>query len=86
MSESTVETTTSGVSLESILWAAAERWTDEPGLVDRDEFADYIFDAWGADSPSEEFVARFFDGDPSIARPSDMAEAVSRASRSRMHT
>ncbi len=86
MSESTVETTTSGVSLESILWAAAERWSDEPGLVDRAEFADYIFDAWGADSPSEEFVSRFFDGDPTIARPSDMAEAVSRASRSRMHT
>ena len=85
MSESTVETTTSGPSLESILWAAAERWSDEPGLVDRDEFADYIFDVWGAESPSEEFVARFFDGDPTIARPTDMAEAVSRASRSRMH-
>jgi hypothetical protein len=85
MSESTVETTTSGPSLESILWAAAERWNDTPGLVDRDEFADYIFDAWGAESPTEDFVARFFDGDPTVARPSDMAEAVARASRSQMH-
>ena len=52
-----------GPSLESILWGAAERWSDEPGLVDREEFADYIFEAWGGESPTEDFVSRFFDGD-----------------------
>ncbi|MBS2025061.1 MAG: hypothetical protein JST92_21895, partial [Deltaproteobacteria bacterium] len=87
MSESAVQVQ-SGPSLEQILWGAVERWsqTDVPSVTDREEFAARITEAWGGDTPTEEFLAHFFgeDRSPSAGDAADMAEAIVKATRDRM--
>ena len=85
MSESAIDAA-SGPSLESILWRSLDQWT-EPGLVDRDEFAAHIASAFDGEVPSETWVNRFFDGDPldRMRRPADLAEAIVRSTRERLH-
>src|SRR6266851_1998510 len=75
-----------GRSLEQILWRSIDRWTEEPALVDSDEFAAHIAGAFEGDVPAEAWVDRFFRGaDPVRRLPSDMAGAVVRATRERLH-
>ena len=87
MPESVAESASSaGPSLETLLWRAVDRWTEDPGLVDSDEFAERIALAFNGDSAAEDWVDRFFRGEDALhAPPSDMAEAVVKATRSRLH-
>ncbi|MGZ6143872.1 MAG: hypothetical protein ACXWLM_11080, partial [Myxococcales bacterium] len=86
MPESAPTSTASGPSLEQILWRAMDRWEERPALVDAGEFARHIEDAFDGDMPAEAWVARFFDGDDKLHKaPSDMAEAIVRATRDRLH-
>ena len=72
----------SGPSLEQILWRAMDRWEERPALVDSDEFAAHIEHAFDGDIPAESWVARFFDGAEKLHKaPSDMAEAIVKATR-----
>lgn len=84
MSESAIDTDTSGPSLEQILWRTVDRWTEAPALVDADEFAAHIADAFQGEMPAESWIARFFGENPQAA-PNDMAEAIVKATRDRMH-
>ena len=84
MSESAIDTDPSGPSLEQILWRTVDRWTEAPALVDADEFAAHISDAFDGEVPAEAFIARFFGENPG-AVPSDMAEAIVQATRDRLH-
>ena len=73
-------------ALEEILWSAATRWGDDThSLIDRSEFAEQIFGTWEGDLPSEAFINRFFNGDPVLEQPRDMAEAIVRVARGRMN-
>src|SRR5947209_325708 len=85
MPESAMQT--GGPSLEQILWRAMDRWEERPALVDADEFARHIEDAFDGDLPAEAWVARFFAGDAKLhgKAPSDMAEAIVRATQQRLH-
>ena len=77
--------TSGGPSLEQILWRAMDRWEERPALVDSDEFAAHIEDAFHGDLPAENWVARFFDGAEGARKgPSDMAEAIVSATRDRL--
>ena len=78
--------TSGGPSLEQILWRAMDRWEERPALVDSDEFAAHIEGVFHGDVPAETWVARFFDGkDGGVHRgPSDMAEAIVRATGERL--
>ncbi|TMA18744.1 MAG: hypothetical protein E6J88_19085 [Deltaproteobacteria bacterium] len=77
----------SGPSLEQILWRAMDRWEERPALVDADEFAAHIEEAFDGDLPAESWVARFFEGEAKLhgKAPSDMAEAIVRATKERLH-
>ena len=84
MPESAIETS-GGPSLEQILWRAMDRWEERPALVDSDEFAAHIEGVFHGDVPAETWVARFFDGADGLHKgPSDMAEAIVRATRDRL--
>ena len=84
MPESAIETS-GGPSLEQILWRAMDRWEERPALVDSDEFAAHIEGVFHGDLPAETWVARFFDGSEGPRKgPSDMAEAIVRATRNRL--
>jgi len=83
MAEST--TITGGPSLEQILWRAMDRYTERPGLVDADEFAEHLFGVFDGDLPAEAWVARFFEGDKLKSAPTDVAEAIVKATRQRLH-
>src|SRR5258708_39223528 len=74
-----------GRSLEQILWRSIDRWTEEPALVDSDEFAAHIAGAFDGEVPAEAWVERFFRGADPLRLPSDMAGAVVRATRERLH-
>ena len=78
--------TSSGPSLEQILWRAMDRWEERPALVDSEDFARHIEDAFEGDLPSEAWVARFFEGSEKLHKkaPSDMAEAIVRATKERL--
>src|SRR3954452_14270077 len=79
-------TTTAGPSLEQILWRAMDRWEERPALVDSDEFAAHIEHVFDGHLPSEDWVARFFDGSDAMHKaPADMAEAIVQATRERLH-
>ncbi len=87
MSEATpIETPQSGPSLEDILWRAVDRWTEDPALLDVEEFAARIQDTFFGETVTEEWIERFFRGgeDALHAPARDMAEAVVRAARDRM--
>ncbi len=47
-----------GRSLEQILWRSIDRWTEEPALVDSDEFAAHIAGAFEGDVPAEAVLPR----------------------------
>ena len=84
MPESAIETS-SGPSLEQILWRAMDRFEERPGLVDSDEFARHIEHAFEGDVPAETWVARFFAGGGELQKaPADMAEAIVRATKERL--
>lgn len=86
MSESAIDV--AGVpSLETILWRSLDRRTEDPSLVDRDEFAAHIASAFDGDVPAEAWVDRFFSGDPldKMFGSMDMAEAIVKATRERLH-
>ena len=53
----------SGPSLEQILWRSLDRRTEDPSLVDREEFSARIAGAFAGDVPAEAWVDRFFAGD-----------------------
>ena len=73
-------------TLEDILWSAATRFGDEThAFIDRESFAEQIFGTWEGEMPSEAFINRFFDGEPGVDQPRDMAEAIVRAARGRMN-
>src|SRR5947209_3116453 len=76
-----------GPSLEQILWRAMDRWEERPALVDADEFAQHIEEAFDGDLPAEAWVTRFFEGDAKLhgKAPADMAEAIVRATQERLH-
>ncbi|MCA1826183.1 MAG: hypothetical protein ABR567_09555 [Myxococcales bacterium] len=79
--------TTTGPSLEQILWRAMDRWEERPALVDADEFAEHIEHAFDGDVPAETWVAKFFEGEAKLhgSAPADMAEAIVRATKDRLH-
>jgi len=78
--------TPSGPSLEQILWRAMDRFQEEPALLDAEEFAAHIEQAFQAGVPVEAFVDRFFDGPERMhERDHDLADAVVRASSRRLH-
>ena len=80
------QATQSGPTLEQILWRAMDRWEERPALVDSEEFARHIEAAFDGDVPAEEWVARFFDGSDKLHKaPADMAEAIVRATKDRLH-
>src|SRR5438105_8303860 len=79
-------TTTSGPSLEQILWRAMDRWEERPSLIDSDEFAAHIAEIFEGDIPAESWVQRFFEGAEKYHhKPADMAEAIVRATTERLH-
>jgi len=83
MSESAIE---SGPSLEQILWRAMDRWEERPALLDAEEFAARIAGIFEGEIPAEAWVERFFEGADKMHRPpADMAEAIVRATKERMH-
>src|SRR5438067_7820886 len=76
----------SGPSLEQILWRAVDRWQEGPALIDVEEFADHIAGIFDGEVAAEAFVERFFAGVEKLHHaPSDLAEAVVRATRKRLH-
>src|SRR5471030_2119338 len=79
------ESATSGPSLEQILWRAMDRYAERPALVDAEEFAQHLFGIFDGDMPAEVWVARFFEGDKLKSAPADVAEAIVKASRQRLH-
>src|SRR5260221_1821890 len=85
MPESAIETS-GGPSLEQILWRAMDRWDERPALVDSEEFADHIAEVFDGDLPSEQWVARFFEGSEKLhgKAPSDLAEAIVRSTKDRL--
>jgi hypothetical protein len=84
MSESAIQT--SGPSLEQILWRAMDRWTERPALVDSEEFAAHIAAVFDGDLPAEAWVERFFEGQEKLHKaPADVAEAMVRATKERLH-
>ncbi len=76
-----------GPSLADILWRAMDRFGDEPEVLDVEEFSSRIAEAFEGDRPAEEWVEKFFAGhaDPLRRLPRDVAEAVVRATRDRLH-
>jgi hypothetical protein len=79
-------TSQSGPSLEQILWRAVDRFREEPALLDAEEFADHIAHAFDARVPEEAFCDHFFaDGEGIHPPPADLAEAVVRAAKRRLH-
>src|SRR5438105_13314669 len=83
MSESAVNST--GPSLEQILWRAVDRYSEDPSLVDSEEFAAQIADAFEGDIPAEAWVEKFFEGTDGLHKPpKDMAEAIVKASKARL--
>jgi hypothetical protein len=84
MPESAIETS-SGPSLEQILWRAMDRWEERPALVDSEEFVAHIEGVFQGDVPAERWVARFFEGSEKPHQaPADMAEAIVRATKERL--
>src|SRR5207237_1741224 len=83
----TETTSMSGPSLEDILWRAMDRFREEPELLDVEEFSARIAEAFQGDVAAEDWVEKFFAGndDPMRGPPRDMAEAVVRATRDRLH-
>ena len=79
------ENLASGPTLEQILWRAMDRYEERPGLVDSEEFAAHIFGIFEGDVPAETWVERFFEGDKLHAAPADVAEAIVKATRQRLH-
>ncbi|MGZ6123593.1 MAG: hypothetical protein ACXWLR_01460 [Myxococcales bacterium] len=79
------ETPTNALSLEQILWRAMDRWREEPALVDAEEFAQHIAQAFGAELPEEAFADRFFADADRLHRASTLADAVVRAAPRRLH-
>jgi hypothetical protein len=77
---------TSGPSLEQILWRAMDRFEEKPALVDAEEFADHIAQAFDADIAEESFAEHFFGDADKLHRPrKTAAEAVVQAARQRLH-
>jgi hypothetical protein len=76
-----------GPSLADILWRAMNRFGDEPEVLDVEEFTSRIAETFEGDLPAEEWVEKFFAGhaDPLRRLPRDVAEAVVRATRDRLH-
>src|SRR5215468_1424021 len=83
----TTTTTTTGPSLEQILWRAMDRFEERPALIDADEFAEHIAEAFDGDVPAEAWVTRFFEGEAKLhgKPPADMAEAIVQATKARLH-
>lgn len=76
----------SGPSLEQILWRAMDRFREEPGLLDAEEFAEHIAHAFDAEVPEEAFCDHFFAEVDGLHRPpKSLAEVVVRAAKQRLH-
>lgn len=86
MSESAIDVA-SGPSLEQILWRSLDQRTEDPSLIDRDEFSARIAGAFDGEMPAEAWVDRFFAGEPldKMIGSMDMAEAIVKVTRDRLH-
>src|SRR5438105_1710762 len=77
-----------GTSLETIFWRNADRWADQPALIDREDFARHVEEVLGIDHlASEDFVDRFFAGgglELALRRLADLAAAVVQSTRKRL--
>src|SRR3954469_6598354 len=76
--------TASGPSLEQILWRAMDRFTEEPALLDAEEFAAHLEHVFEGHLAVEDFADHFFAGADRLHEPRAGNGEV-RARRPRLH-
>ncbi|HZR08877.1 MAG TPA: hypothetical protein VFA79_09875 [Myxococcales bacterium] len=79
------ESGTSAPSLEQILWRAMDRFREEPALLDAEEFAEHIAQAFDAQVPEEAFADRFFAGVDRLHQHAAFALPTVPAARQPLH-